>query len=610
MDQAASEHLQLQSENSGQSGSSKDCDRRRVVAATELRGGDTLKVAARKTKKGVRLCATKRQCDRRVAHSGVDKNVKAKEKKSRVKERAESKLPEGLYSKFEMGADHVVKGDRFMASAGITETATLSGPSSVMTNAAIICVFTPSNAGYRPPFLGDMDDSFREPVFDRRMAVYGGVIDSSQPQGLFPDASSQAIDFDISELFVNDSEDLQKAVAQLGVPMSHHIYLIMSLEEKWGRDDARTLDHLSKFCVILTGQGRYCAAQMVFQRVLSDKLWELGIQHPDTMVALCSMASLVRAQGKYEVALGTASYVELNSDSDGLLWLKASALSLKSRALVNCGRWVEAEHCARLCWAARIQSAGQSSRQSETILAANELADILLTVKKYDEVVELATEILEEASTCDDDQQILECRRILTRALMLNGKFTEAEKSLREIAAKAEALYGSESAISLRILSDLGDSLTVQKDFVGAEGTLSQVYRRSLKFWDCDSLNTLGIIERLAFAIRMQNDMEKATTMEFMLRAALSSSRSSHGPTHPIREELLVQWSLILSSLSRFEEAKGACQELVNLRSEILGLEHPRTEEAFQWLQICEQQSQPWNDWICQYSGWSSGVDH
>jgi Flp pilus assembly protein TadD len=76
----------------------------------------------------------------------------------------------------------------------------------------------------------------------------------------------------------------------------------LELNEKvLGPEHPDTLTSIN-LAVVLEGQGKYEAAEMMHRRALELREKVLGPKHPDTLGSMNNLAFVLRLQGKYEAA--------------------------------------------------------------------------------------------------------------------------------------------------------------------------------------------------------------------------------------------------------------------------------------------------------------------
>ena len=72
--------------------------------------------------------------------------------------------------------------------------------------------------------------------------------------------------------------------------------------EQLGEDATTTLNSLSLLASVLRDQGKYEVAEEMNRRALAGREEVLGVEHPDTLMSVSNLALVLRDQGKYEVA--------------------------------------------------------------------------------------------------------------------------------------------------------------------------------------------------------------------------------------------------------------------------------------------------------------------
>lgn len=368
--------------------------------------------------------------------------------------------------------------------------------------------------------------------------------------------------------------------------------LVMASEKNWGRNDMRTLDAVEKFAKILDTQQRSYATHMVYQRVLSYRMYTLGPTNPAFIDALCFMGFLLSSQGKNELALKLAEHVETQSNLYAHRNIILDALSIKSLALLSLGRFEAAE------------ISGEQMlliyRQADELELCNPLAmrtsrvvvNTLSRVRRHEEAVDLASLTLQISLRDGMTYNSLNSQKTLARALREAGRLDEAEEIIWQAISGAEEFFGKESGPTLQFLSELGDIFRDKSFFQDAENILRYMYSRACNIFGSNDYWTIYYLNKLAYAIRLQGDVYKSASVLSMLKESLAKSRTLYGKRDETDQFLLTEISLILFNFSRFKEAKEYEEELLHFRLETYGPEHEFSKNTIKLIQECEQQIQ------------------
>jgi tetratricopeptide (TPR) repeat protein len=170
---------------------------------------------------------------------------------------------------------------------------------------------------------------------------------------------------------------------------NEHTFLKDSLEE------AKLLDAAFNFGVFLYSQGRYNLSKQMHQHAFEGRIKVLGKEHPDTLMSMNDLASLLESQGKYDEA--EPIYRQTLQLSEKVLGKEhpGTLTSINNLAflLESQGKYDEAEPIYRQTLQLTQKVLGKE--HPDTLISMNNLASLLVSQGKYDEAEPIYRQTLE-----------------------------------------------------------------------------------------------------------------------------------------------------------------------------------------------------------------------
>jgi tetratricopeptide (TPR) repeat protein len=278
-------------------------------------------------------------------------------------------------------------------------------------------------------------------------------------------------------------------------------------------------------------QGRYGMAFDKCSEALATREKILGAEHPDTLISVSNLASVLRHQGKYkeaeEMCRRALKGKENQKDSRTLDSLSLLALVLRYR-----GKYEEAEEMNRRALEGREKLLGPE--HPHTLTSVSDLGSVL----RYQERYEAAENIHRRA---------------------LEGR---------------EKVLGAENPDTLTSVSNLASVLRYQREYVAAEEMNRRALEGREKVLGTEHPDTLTSVGIMASVLQGQGKYEAA---EKMNRRVLEGREKVLGVEHPRTLISVNNLALLFQYQAKYEEAKKMHQRALEGRKRVLGVEHPDT---------------------------------
>jgi serine/threonine-protein kinase len=168
--------------------------------------------------------------------------------------------------------------------------------------------------------------------------------------------------------------------------------------------------------------------------------------------------------------------------------------------------------------------------------------------------------------------ETLRVERELAIAFRESKRFTDFEKTLREILSEMGEDARPASPFALEVSSDLGYSLFHQARYDEAVNILRPTLAHQRALFGDVHVATLYTIRQLGSALRDRGDLDEA---EAYYREALRISRALYGENHSETEYGLVILSLLLERKNQLAEAESLAREALAIAVKAHGTSHP-----------------------------------
>jgi tetratricopeptide (TPR) repeat protein len=332
-------------------------------------------------------------------------------------------------------------------------------------------------------------------------------------------------------------------------------------------------DWISRF---YRSHGRYNVSERLERIILETKTTSLGKQHPDTLMSMNNLASVLSYQGKYEQAkemhqqvLRLRETVLGKEHPDTLM-----SISNLASVLNDQGKYEQAEEMHQQVLRLRERVLGKE--HPNTLTSMNDLALVLNDQGKYKQVEEMHQQVLRLRETVLGKEHPNTLMSISNLASMLNnqGKYKQAEEMHQRVLRLRERVLGKEHPDTLMSMNDLALVLNDQGKYKQVEEMHQQVLRLRERVLGKEHPDTLISINNLASVL---NDQGKYEQTEEMHQQVLRLRETVLGKEHPDTLISMNNLASVLSRQGKYKQAEEMHQQELRLSETVLGKEHPDT---------------------------------
>ena len=296
-------------------------------------------------------------------------------------------------------------------------------------------------------------------------------------------------------------------------------------------------DAYAKFGDLLQKQGYTKEAGNLQIKVLDTRNRILGVEHPDTIRAMASLASTNRDLGKY---------------------IEAEKLEIQVLQVRN--RMLGVEH-------------------PDTIHAMGNLAETYYELGKYREAEKLEIQVLNARNRIlgVEHQDTIRAMGNLAATHCNLGKFKEAEELEIQVLDARNRILGVEHPDTIRAMSDLAVIYHSLGKYTEAENMKIEVLDARNRILGVEHPDTIIAMENLAATY---HSLGKYTEAEKLKIEVLDARDRILGVEHPDTIRAMEILAVTYHSLGKYAEAEKLNIEVLNARKRILGVEHPDTTTA------------------------------
>jgi tetratricopeptide (TPR) repeat protein len=289
--------------------------------------------------------------------------------------------------------------------------------------------------------------------------------------------------------------------------------------------------------------GEYELAGNINRSALKAREAMLGPEHPDTLISVSQLGSVLEMQGKYD-----------------------EAEAMHRRVLAGSEAMLEPEH-------------------PDTLTSVSQLGSVLRRQGKYDEAEAMHRRALAGRNKVlgPEHPHALISISKLGSALKRQGKYDEAEAMHRRALAGSEKVLGPEHPDTLISVSQLGSMLKSQGKYDEAEAMHRRVLAGSKKVLGPEHPHTLTSVSNLGSMLERQGKYDEA---EAMNRRALAGSEKVLGPEHPDTLTSVSHLGSVLERQGKYDEAEAMHRRALAGREKVLGPEHPYTLHSVYHLAV------------------------
>ncbi len=343
-----------------------------------------------------------------------------------------------------------------------------------------------------------------------------------------------------------------------------------------GDEHPDTLLSINNMGSLLTVLDKLSQAEPYLREALEARRRVLGDEHPATYITINGMGYLLRVQGKqaeaevyYREALEGLRRVRGNDDPDTLASINSMGVLLTRQ-----GKLAEAERYYREGLEGFRRLLGQENPSTLTLMS--NLGLLLQRQGKLAEAEPYIREALEVRRRVlgDDNPETLISINIMGTLLISQGKLAEAEPYRIESVEGCRRVLGDEHSQTITAINNMGSLLAIQGRLTEAE----RYYREALD--GCRRLrgdghrDTLDSIRNMGLLLKAQGKLAEA---EPYWREALEVRRIVLGDENPDTLRSLADMGYLLEAEGKLAEAEPYWQEALEGRRRLLGNDHEDT---------------------------------
>ena len=335
-------------------------------------------------------------------------------------------------------------------------------------------------------------------------------------------------------------------------------------------------DAYAKFGRLLSEQGYAKEAETLLIKVLEKRKKILGVEHPDTILAMADLACTYADLGKYtETEKLENQILDLRKRILGVEHLD----TIESMGNLACiyrelGKYTEAEKLEKHVLDARKRILGVE--HPDTIKSMANLASTYRHLGKYVEAENLQIQVL------DARKRILGVEHPDTILAMGNlgltygklGKYTEAEKLENQVLNARKRILGVEHPDTILAMGNLGSTYGELGKYTEAEKLENQVLNARNRILGVEHPDTILAMGNLACTYRDLGKYTEAEKLEFLV---LDARKRVLGVEHPHTVLSMANLACTYRNLGKYTEAEKLQIQVLDARKRILGMEHPDT---------------------------------
>ncbi|KAF2828193.1 TPR-like protein [Ophiobolus disseminans] len=253
---------------------------------------------------------------------------------------------------------------------------------------------------------------------------------------------------------------------------------IIAQERVSGCDDEATMVAVNTLALVLKAQAKYKEAEVLQQRVLTVRNKVLGQNHPLTLDSVSNLAILLQDQGRYGEAESlfrralSGKRIALGEQHlDTLLSMNCLAAGLQNRA-----RYDEEQLLFKKALEGREKELGE--HHPYTLMSVSNLACALMDQGKFSEAEVLNRQVLEARKMVlgVDHPDTLTSVSNLAQVLQAQEKYDEAEALNRQAFEERREQLGEQHPDTLTSAHNLGELLAERKRYKEAADCLQRAY--------------------------------------------------------------------------------------------------------------------------------------
>lgn len=309
---------------------------------------------------------------------------------------------------------------------------------------------------------------------------------------------------------------------------------LLRLEKQLGPDHPSTLEVvLAKADFLVEVDGDFEETNELFQRCIQTGEKILGEYHPDVLGSLTQYSSFLLQRDKLDEA--ERSYRSLLLRQESRFGSPHVALIETLSQLGNVLSLLKREDADEM-YRRAVRLANEIDGGQEVFSWAC-MRNLALYLQEkgihMDEVEILYQRIVDSKRACSSEQtiDISQALKDLTEVFIDQGKFEEAEKTLRELIEISQTLSNIDDADRLGALANLAHILTKREKFFEAEPVYLECITLSTSAIGEDGEGTLDLSARLALNMEREGKSQEA---RLRVLGALRKAKERYGALHPV----------------------------------------------------------------------------
>ena len=366
--------------------------------------------------------------------------------------------------------------------------------------------------------------------------------------------------------------------------------------EHLGDHHPDTLESLHRLGVIDWREGRMEAATEQVRDTLALRQQHLGKNHPDTLASHVALGAILTHRSQFdEASQHIRRALEGHAAEPGeaphshLVAKQEYGLLLKDR-----GELERAEAYMREALEGQRELLGPT--HTETLTTLNNLGHILSTAGRYEQAAKIYREAVELRTERHGEMhpETLRSLNNLGYVIQRLGQIEQAEELFRRALAGRKQLFGINHPDTQVSMATLADLLSEQGQLEAAEALTRDLLEATIETLGPTHWRTFIVYHNLGNVLRRQGRIDEAH--EASLKAWQGASRHL-GDDSWYTAVCRKGYARVLLAQDRLDDAEGHARAAQESFREMLGPDHPHTQDAGELLSaIDEQRNQPRQD--------------
>jgi len=341
----------------------------------------------------------------------------------------------------------------------------------------------------------------------------------------------------------------------------------------FGDEHPETLVAINSMAVLLVDLGRYDDVRPLYDEVFASRRKVLGEDHPLTLESLINLGVLIHRQGRYDEAevlqrdaLSGFRRVLGNDDPSTL-----NAMNNLAAVLNGSGKSDEAEQLYRE--ALEICHRALGDEHPTTLLSSNNMGNLLREQGRFEEAASLLRDAMNGLRRVSGDTHPETLIAINNVGLIHEqlGQYEQAERYYREAYKTRQRILGPNHPNTLSSLNSIGVLFYNQQKFEEAEKYMRRTLEGYRRLYGNDHRRTLLAVGNLGGLLRRVGRLEEA---EPYLTESLAGFRRKLGNDHLDTLISMHNTASLMRDLERFVQAESLSTETVEIAERILPEDH------------------------------------